>query len=261
MNQHSMNKLAKKYVKKHKKLLKVVKKITQLGEQEKQQGVGDLADQGSSTSPTAAATADSPTDKWKSSEIKKKINEFILFIGNHISKLDDVCPDKECSEILSSSGWDYVSKFLGETSETLKEKYAQGQREWQAKEPNQLEQSRDSEDGGNFQGSITEDDLATFFFSKRISSMCRLHGVEEAEEEDEDHEDDDELSHDQPKRAKSMTSINYDELQGTTSTFTVNGRTRRSNNFTGGEDNQFANDSNGDYPGMDNLEDEEGEVH
>ncbi|KJP85970.1 hypothetical protein AK88_04379 [Plasmodium fragile] len=203
MNQHSINKLAKKYVKKYKKLLKVVKKITQLSDQDllqQQQGVNDTADQGSSTSATAA----SPLDKWKSPEIKKKINEFTLFIGNHISKLADVCPDKECAEILSNSGWEYVSKFLGETSESLKGKYTQGQ------ESSQLEQSKDSEDGGSCQGSITEDDLAAFFFSKRISSMCRLQGGEEAEEEDEDDEDDDEQPQDQPRRGRSMTSITYE---------------------------------------------------
>ncbi|SCO71610.1 chromodomain-helicase-DNA-binding protein 1 homolog, putative [Plasmodium vivax] len=241
MNQHSMNKLAKKYVKKYKKLLKVVKKITQLGEQA---GGGEPADQGASSS---AATAATP-DKWKSPEIKKKISEFVLFMGNHISKLADVCPDKECGEILSSSGWEYVSKFLGETSESLKGKYSQGQRELLAKEPSHLEESKESEDGGNCQGSVTEDDLAAFFFSKRISSMCRLQGVEEAEEEDEDDEDDDEQSHDHPKRGKSMTSINY-EVEGTTSTFTPNGKTRRNNNSTGDEDDKCANDSNGDYGG------------
>ncbi|ANQ06971.1 Chromodomain-helicase-DNA-binding protein 1 [Plasmodium coatneyi] len=210
MNQHSMNKLAKKYVKKYKKLLRVVKKITQLGEQDpllqQQQTVGEAAEQGSSSSATAA----SPLDKWKTPEIKEKINEFILFIGNHISKIADVCPDKECANILSKSGWEYVSKFLGETSDSLEEKYAQGQREWQAKDLNQLEQTKDSEDGGNCQGSITEDDLAAFFFSKKISSMYRLQGVEEAEEEDEDDEDDDEQSHDQSRRGRSMASVSYE---------------------------------------------------
>ncbi|CRG99101.1 chromodomain-helicase-DNA-binding protein 1, putative [Plasmodium relictum] len=127
MDQYSINKLAKKSVKKYKKLLKIVKKVLSNETAEDEKIIN-------------------------SSEISEKVDELIIFIGKHIEKLSEECQDKECKEIFNNSIWGYISKFICESSQSLREKY----------EHIKLSKATSS---------ISEENLSSFFYSKKISNI------------------------------------------------------------------------------------------
>ncbi|CRG97253.1 chromodomain-helicase-DNA-binding protein 1 homolog, putative [Plasmodium gallinaceum] len=127
MDQYSINKLAKKSVKKYKKLLKVVKKVL---------SSETLEDEKIMTS----------------SDVTNKVDELIIFIGRHVEKLSEECQDNECKEIFNNSCWGYISKFISNGNEDLKEKYKQ------------LKLS-------NIKDNISEEDLSSFFYSKKTSTL------------------------------------------------------------------------------------------
>ncbi|EUD69900.1 chromodomain-helicase-DNA-binding protein 1 [Plasmodium vinckei petteri] len=129
MDQHSINKLTKKPLKKYKKLLKIVKKVLSSNE------MGEVEEE-------------------ESEEIRKKTDELIFYIGNYIGEFFDHCADSECKDILNNSGWEYISNFMNETSEDLREKYEQLK-------------SSNLKDSNN--ADITEENIISFFYSKRGS--------------------------------------------------------------------------------------------
>ncbi|EAA21734.1 chromodomain-helicase-DNA-binding protein, CHD-1-related [Plasmodium yoelii yoelii] len=133
MDQHSINKLTKKPLKKYKKLLKIVKKVLSSKTNELGQAEEQVSD-----------------------DIRKKTDELIFYIGNYIGKFFDHCVDSECKDILNNSGWEYISNFVNETSENLKEKYEKFK-------------SSNLKDSDN--ADITEENIISFFYSKKCSGL------------------------------------------------------------------------------------------
>ncbi|SBS81492.1 SNF2 helicase, putative [Plasmodium ovale] len=127
MDQHSINKLTKRYIKKYKKLLKVVKRVLPLSIEKQDHD-----------------------EKAHCLGVAEKANEFILFIGTYMEKLADACTDGECKVVLRNSGWEYISKCVNQPGQQLKEKYEQ------LKTSGNLDNSN-----------ITEEQLSTFFLARK----------------------------------------------------------------------------------------------
>ncbi|CXI08846.1 SNF2 helicase, putative [Plasmodium berghei] len=138
MDQHSINKLTKKPLKKYKKLLKIVKKVLSSKTNELGQVEEEVSD-----------------------DIRKKTDELIFYIGDYFGKFCDHCADSECKDILNNSGWEYISNFMNETSEDLRAKYEKFK-------------SSNLKDSDN--ADITEENIISFFYSKKCSGLLYPEG-------------------------------------------------------------------------------------